>query len=211
MVCYVSVIFPRGPYHTKMDLIWEHYCYFYTHLYISMVASLGFKDNMVCAPVSGLWNGSAAPIWICRVRGRWDTGKPLLRQGQKQLCGDDHGMPAVLLIAPFPVMDLLCMWTHASGGRPGLLCWVQKAWCHTSSGCSSLCPCSAFVAGLVFFVLVLVYKEQLLWYVLITHPDDAASPAGLGFQQHHFHRGWFGSVQTLWLIILSCHQISRLE
>ena len=67
---------------------------------------LGFKDDLVCAPVSVLGNGSATPVWIWR---QWDTGRPMLWQGQKQLCGDDHGLQAVIPVAPFPMMYLLCV------------------------------------------------------------------------------------------------------
>ena len=45
--------------------------------------------------------------------------------------------------------------------------WVQKTWCNTNSKCSSVCLCSTFVASLVFFVLMLVHQEQLLWHVLL--------------------------------------------
>ena len=47
-----------------------------------------------------------------------------------------------------------------------------------------LCPCASSPKT----------KKQLLWYALITLPDDVSSPVELGFQQHHFNGGWFGLV-----------------
>ena len=57
------------------------------------------------------------------------------------------------------MMHLLCTWSHTSRDGPGLLHWVQKARFHTMSGCSSVFRHSPFMAGLVFFVLVLVHQR----------------------------------------------------
>ena len=51
--------------------------------------------------------------------------------------------------------DELAIFVSAhQGDGPGLLCWVWKASCHTISGCSSVCHCNTFMAGLVLFDLV---------------------------------------------------------
>ena len=65
-------------------------------------------------------------------------------------------------------------------GRPGPLCWVWEAWCHTTSGCSSLCPCSTFMAGLVFFILVLVHQRTAALVCAHHQSRWYGQPSGVG-------------------------------
>ena len=91
--------------------------------------------------------------------------------------------------------DALVMYVSAcQRGRPGLLCWVQTAWCHTMSGCFSACSCNIFVASLVFFVLVLVHQRTSAM-VCAHHPSRwCAQPsrAGLLAASLWWRLNWLG-------------------
>ena len=174
--------------------------------------SLGCKDVLVYTPVSGHWNGSAASVLICRVRGRWNTRRPLSWQGQKQLCGDDCRMQASLLIVFFS-SDVLAL--HVSAHQ-----WGQT-WAAMSRS-----------EGLMPFHFRLLFSVSL--YHLCGWPcflcPCASSPKNTCFGMHSLpiemtwppQQSWgFSSItsmevdlaqsRTSRLAILSCHQILKME
>ena len=106
--------------------------------------------------------------------------------------------------------DALSM--HASGGRPGLLCWVQKVWCHTTLVCSSVYLCSAFVASLVFFVLVLVHQRTAA-LVYTNHPSQMMWPPqhSWAFSSSTSMEVDLAQSRALRLVILFFHWIPRME
>ena len=131
--------------------------------------SLGLKDDLVYAPVSGLWNGSAAPVWICRVRGRWDTGRPFLWQGQKQLCGHDHGCK--LFCSSLLFQWCTCYACEHMPVEADLGFFVQfRRLDATPLQAALQCVHSAFVASLIFFVLVIVHQRTAA-LVCAHHPS----------------------------------------
>ena len=160
--------------------------------------SLGFKDDLVCAPVSGLWNGCAAPVWICRVRGRWDTGKAIV------VAGAEASLWWWLQAANCSAQHSLFQWCTCYscectpvGVDLGSFVEFRRLGSHQASDCSSVCVCSAYVVSLVFFVLVLVHQRTAALVCAHCPSGWCAQASGVGFQQHHFERSWFDSVQWL--------------
>ena len=143
---------------------------------------------------------TAAPVWICRVRGSWDTGMAIVpSRGRSSFVMMILGCKLLLLHCSFSqwctcYVHVKCMpvW-----GGPGLLHWVQKAWCHTTSACSSVCLCRTFMANFVFFVHCASFtKEQLHWHVYHCPSGwHGQTQQCWAFSSIAFNGGWFGSVQ----------------
>ena len=168
--------------------------------------SLGFKDDLVCSPIQWTLEWLCSPGWICRVQRQVGHWKAVVLAGEEASLWWWSWDASCSACCSFPAMHLLYAWVHTSLGGPGLLHWVWKAWCHTTSGCSSVCLCRCFHCQPSWVFLVLGHQKTAAFGL-------CSSPIEMMWLDQ---RSWvFSSItlmeddlaqsRTLRLVILSCH------
>ena len=167
--------------------------------------SLGLKDDLVCAPVSGLWNGSAAPVWICRFGGRLDTGaEAALWWWSWAASSSTHYSFSSDTLA-------MCVSTHQWGQTWAAILHLEGLMPHhlmlplpcvlvaLSWLALFLCPCASSQKKSCFGM-----HSSPIWMMWPARWSWALSSITL------MEFDWAQS-RTLRLVILSCHQIPRME